>query len=135
MVDDGVPPLQDSETITITVNEVNLAPVLGAIGDQTVDEASTLTFTATATDADLPANALTFSLSGAPAGAFDPATGAFSWTPADDGILSVTVLVTDDGDPQLPTTSSSRSRSTTWRRRSAVSWPHPTRWTRAARRP
>ena len=51
----------DSETITITVNEVNVAPVLGPIGDQTVDEAGRLTFTATATDADLPANTLTFS--------------------------------------------------------------------------
>ena len=57
VVDDGVPPLQDCETITITVNEVNVAPVLDPIGDQTIDEAVALTFTATATDADLPANA------------------------------------------------------------------------------
>ena len=40
------------------------------IGNQTVNEGSTLTFTATATDADLPANTLTFSLDAAsPAGA------------------------------------------------------------------
>ena len=43
---------------------------------------SLLTFTATATDADLPANTLTFSLSGEPVGAsIDPNTGVFTWTP------------------------------------------------------
>ena len=46
---------EDSETITVTVNEVNVAPVLAAIGDKTVDELTLLTFTATATDADLGA--------------------------------------------------------------------------------
>ena len=42
-----------------------------------------MTFTATATDADVPANVLTFSLeAGAPAGAtINGSTGAFSWTP------------------------------------------------------
>ena len=39
-----------------------MAPVLAAIGNKTVNEGSLLTFTATATDADLPANTLTFSL-------------------------------------------------------------------------
>ena len=42
--------------------EVNVAPVLGTIGDQNVNEGSALGFTATATDADVPANTLTFSL-------------------------------------------------------------------------
>ncbi len=32
----------DSESITVTVNEVNVAPVLGAIGNQTVDEQTLL---------------------------------------------------------------------------------------------
>ena len=36
IVSDGT--LTDSETITITVSEVNVAPVLDAIGNQTVDE-------------------------------------------------------------------------------------------------
>ena len=58
----GTGNLIDSETFTITVNDINTAPVLGAIGNQTVDELATLTFTATATDADLPADTLTFSL-------------------------------------------------------------------------
>ena len=105
VTDDGTPTLDDSETFTITVNEVNVAPVLGAIGDRTVDEETELSFTATATDADLPANTLTFSLdAGAPAGAtIDPTTGVFSWTPTEtqDGDHTVTVRVTDDGTPTL----------------------------------
>ncbi|MDT8381828.1 MAG: C25 family cysteine peptidase, partial [Brevefilum sp.] len=75
--DDGTPILCDTEEITVTVNELNQPPVLGAIGDKTVDELSTLSFTATASDSDLPANALTFSLEGAPIGAsIDPVSGA-----------------------------------------------------------
>ena len=88
------------ETITITVAEVNAAPVLGAIGDKTVDELSELTFTASSIDADLPANTLTYSLgASAPAGAaIDSATGVFSWTPTEaqgPGTYSITVTVSD----------------------------------------
>ena len=57
--------LTDSETFTITVGEINLSPVLGAIGNQSVDEGETLTFTASATDADVPAQTLTYSLDAA----------------------------------------------------------------------
>ncbi len=66
--DNGDTPLCDRDEVTVTVNEVNLAPVLAAIGDKAVDEGQPLSFTATATDADVPANALTFSLDGAPSG-------------------------------------------------------------------
>jgi hypothetical protein len=84
VVDNGTPQLSDSETIQIQVNEVNVAPVLGAIGDRTVDEGTLLAFTITGTDTDLPANTLTFSASGLPTGAnFDPATRTFSWTPTE----------------------------------------------------
>src|SRR5262249_33832702 len=83
----------------------NTLPVLGVIGDQTVDEGSMLSFTATATDPDLPAQALTFSLIGAPDGAaINATTGAFSWTPTEaqgPGTFTFTVRVTDDGSPNL----------------------------------
>ena len=46
-----------------------MAPVLDPIGNKTVDELVELTFTASATDEDLPANTVTFSLVGAPVGA------------------------------------------------------------------
>ncbi len=61
--------LSDCETITVSVAEVNVAPVLAEIEPQSVDEETLLTFTATATDHDIPAQTLTFSLVGAPAGA------------------------------------------------------------------
>ena len=78
--------LTDSETFTITVNDINVAPVLAAIGNQTVDELATLTFTATATDSDLPADTLTFSLDATSIAAgmtIDAAGGDFTWTPAE----------------------------------------------------
>jgi len=103
--DDGTPVLCDEEEIEVTVNEVNTAPVLATIGDQSVTELTLLTFTATATDGDLPANTLAFSLVGAPAGAaIDPATGVFTWTPAEDqgpGSYPVTVKICDNGTPSL----------------------------------
>jgi FlaG/FlaF family flagellin (archaellin) len=96
---------EDSETIDVTVNEVNVAPVLDPIGDKTVDEETLLTFTATATDADDPANTLTFSLEGTvPSGASITAGGVFTWTPTEaqgPGDYSITVRVTDNGSPNL----------------------------------
>ena len=101
--DNGTPALSGTAAITVTVTEVNVAPVLGAIGNRTVQVSTLLAFTATATDADLPANALTFSLdAGAPAGAtINGATGAFAWTPAATGSFPITVRVTDNGTPAL----------------------------------
>src|SRR5690606_20440170 len=75
----------DSETITVVVHEVNVAPVLVPIGDRMVNEGSLLTFTATATDDDVPENTLTFSLVSAPTGAtIDEETGVFTWTPNEE---------------------------------------------------
>ncbi len=106
VTDNGTPALDDHETIQITVAEVNQAPVLAAIGAKSVDEGALLSFTATATDTDLPANSLTFSLdTGAPAGAsINPSTGLFTWTPTEaqgPGLYPVTVRVTDNGAPPL----------------------------------
>ena len=82
------------------MTEVNIAPVLGAIGDRNVDELVALAFTATATDPDLPAQTLTFTLDAAStaAGMTMTAGGAFTWTPteAQGGITyPVTVTVSD----------------------------------------
>ena len=95
---DGALPSANDATVSISVAPVNDAPVLGAIGDRSVDEETELSFSATATDVD--STNLTFSLLGAPAGAtIDPSTGAFSWTPTEaQGPNSYTfkVRVTDD---------------------------------------
>jgi hypothetical protein len=104
VADNGSPAQSTAETFNITVNEVNTAPLLAAIGNQSVNEGVTLTFISTATDPDIPANTLTFSLDpGAPVGAvIDPASGVFTWTPSTNQAPStnaVTVRVTDNGSP------------------------------------
>src|SRR5512136_2483021 len=97
VVSDGS--LTDSETITVHVNEVNVAPILGAIGNLNVNELTLLTFTATATDADIPTQTLTFSLSGTiPAGASMTSAGVFTWTPTEaqgPGDYTFDVVVSD----------------------------------------
>ena len=90
----------DSETITVTVAEANRAPTLSPISNQTVDEGAELAFWATATDPDLPANDLTYSLSGEPPGATITSSGRFSWIPTESqgpGTYNFDVIVRDDG--------------------------------------
>jgi VCBS repeat-containing protein len=101
--DDGTPAGVSSETITITVNAVNDAPVLAPIGDKLVEEETLLSFLVAASDPnDSPANGIMLSVVGLPTGAsFDPATGEFLWTPAENqqGTYSITFTATDDGTP------------------------------------
>jgi len=99
-----------SETFTIVVAEVNRAPVLGALSDQVADAQSTLTFTATATDPDLPGQTLRYSLDEASLAlgmAIDAATGVFTWSPTAEQAgagqsYTVAVTVTDDGALPAP---------------------------------
>ncbi len=91
--------LADSEVVAITVNNVNLAPVLAAIGPKVVAEGSNLNFNATATDPDatiptlsavnLPANA-TFVNNG-------NGTGTFNFNPnfTQSGVYNVTFIASD----------------------------------------
>jgi hypothetical protein len=102
VTDNGTPTLKAEETFTVTVAEVNAAPAVAPVADQVVALGGSVAFTATATDSDAPAQTLTFSLVNGPAGAaIDPASGAFTWTPAADqgGVTQVVVRVTDSGDP------------------------------------
>jgi hypothetical protein len=70
----------------------------------------TLSFTAQATDPDIPGQTLTFSLgAGAPLGASMGANGLFSWTPSQGQAPSTNVIpvrVDDNGTPPLNTTGS-----------------------------
>ncbi|MGL4399427.1 MAG: glycosyl hydrolase [Luteolibacter sp.] len=76
--------LATEQVVNITVNEVNSQPNLSSISNKTVNEGAQLTFTASATDADLPANTLTYSLINAPEGAsIVGSTGVFTWTPTE----------------------------------------------------
>ena len=76
-----------------------MAPVLDAIADISSELGSAVTFTATASDGDIPANNLTYSLSGGQPGMeIDPTTGVFTWVLAEGGPFEVTVIVNDNAD-------------------------------------
>jgi len=98
-------PWTDEATVTISVNPVDDAPILELIEDATIPEMVEFSFTATATDADLPTQVLIFSLVGAPDGAtIDAATGVFTWTPSElqgAGVYIFIVKVCDDATPAL----------------------------------
>ncbi len=83
----------------IVIEEVNGPPQLNVPADQVAGEMIPLNVAASATDADLPANSLAFSLLSPPTGmAIDPSTGAISWTPSEEQGPStnvVSVVVTD----------------------------------------
>ena len=86
--------------VTITVTEENSLPQLPAIQDVTINEGLLFALDAAATDTDLPANTLVYSLgAGAPAGAqIDPATGRFTWTATEaqgPGQYPITISVHD----------------------------------------
>ncbi|MEY4488611.1 MAG: hypothetical protein RIQ79_1119, partial [Verrucomicrobiota bacterium] len=88
-----------SATSSPVIVGANAAPVLAPIAAQSVNEGTALTFTASATDSDIPANVLTYSLVGAPSGAaIDPSTGVFTWAPTEaqgPGTFNFTVRVSD----------------------------------------
>ncbi|HNQ90937.1 MAG TPA: putative Ig domain-containing protein, partial [Verrucomicrobiota bacterium] len=102
--DNSEPPARVTATFQVTVNEVNTAPRLAEIADRTVTLGESVSFTATATDEDRPANMLTFSLVSPPAGAsIDPLEGLFNWSPdaSQVGAHSITVQVADNGLPEM----------------------------------
>jgi hypothetical protein len=105
VADDGTPPLTGTTNLTVTVVEVNQPPALTVPPPQTNFAGVTVSITNSATDPDIPANHLTFSLGpGAPSGAaIDPNTGVFTWTlPGPNGSFNpITVAVTDDGSPPM----------------------------------
>lgn len=106
--DDGNPPLSDSTSVVILVARPNQAPVLGAFQNPMIAPGESVYLTLVATDADVPANRLTFSLLSAPAGAvIDPLNGEFRWATSKSlppGMYSATVQVTDNGTPPLSDT-------------------------------
>lgn len=109
--DNGVPLAIATASATLVVREVNQSPVLAPIADHVGLQGIWLRVTNSATDSDLPANTLTFSLApGAPTNALiDTVTGLLRWNPTPEQSPSTnrfTVVVTDDGTPTLSATRS-----------------------------
>jgi hypothetical protein len=85
--------------LVVVVSVNNNPPIIDPISDQNMVEGGTLAFTVNASDPDA-IDTLTFSLVSPPAGAsINPNTGLFTYTPTDNGIVSITVRVDDDGIP------------------------------------
>ena len=103
VADNGSPAASATASFTVVVAEVNQAPTLDPIADQQGDEGALLQWTAAGSDADLPAQTLTYSLESAPPTAtIDPATGQIQWTPGEaqgPSTNTFTVRVTDNGSP------------------------------------
>ncbi len=110
VADDGTPSLSTTQSFTVTVLQSNLPPVVTAIADRTVHAGSTVQFTNSATDPNLPAQDLTFMLDPiVPPGATLTPNGGFNWTPGLNFAGTTndfTVRVTDDGTPPLSDTKS-----------------------------
>lgn len=83
-------------------------PILAPVANVTITAGQTLLVTNTATDADLPAPILSWSLTTQPAGAtINPTNGLVAWRPAIAQSPSTnlfTVVVTDSGTPALSAT-------------------------------
>lgn len=101
--DGGSPELFATNSFSITVAEVNVAPVLGAIGNRNLHALEPLAVQAMATDTDLPANTLSFELVSGPSGLSVSPAGAVTWSPTEDdlGAHEVRVKVGDDAVPGL----------------------------------
>ncbi len=100
---DAAPPVSIDSTVTLIALEVNLAPTIEAIADDSVDVGETINITAVVSDPDIPENTLTVSLDQASLDAgmtIDNTTRTISWTPEALQVgmtFAVTVTVTDQG--------------------------------------
>jgi pectin methylesterase-like acyl-CoA thioesterase len=97
-----------SSSASLTVG--NTAPTLGPVSNQTVNVGVTVTVNDVATDPDVPAQTLTYSLlSGPPGASLNSSNGTFVWRPtvsAANTANLVEVVVTDNGTPNLSATNS-----------------------------
>ena len=87
-----------TNSFNVTVNEVNTAPMLSLPSNTNIDELTSYSANATATDSDIPNNPLTFALVSGPSGLTVSPSGAISWMPSEaEGPSTniVTISVTD----------------------------------------
>jgi hypothetical protein len=94
--------LGTTNSVVLSVLEVNQSPVPTPVGTRRVNEGAMLSFTVGATDADLPVQRLGYSVVQAPAGLTVSSNGVVSWRPNEAQGPSTNVVmvrVSDDGTP------------------------------------
>ena len=92
------PNLTATNSFTVIVREVNVAPVLPIIPAQTINELTLLTVTNTATNSNIHSTIVGYALVNPPAGAAINASGVFTWTPSQNqspGTNTITTVVTN----------------------------------------
>ncbi|HEX6299741.1 MAG TPA: putative Ig domain-containing protein [Acidimicrobiia bacterium] len=94
--DTGSPVLTATETVTVTVAEVNEAPMLVSPEDRLDEEGASVSLQLEATDPDLPANWLSWLASGLPAGLVLGSDGVISGVLDDSAAAGSPYLVTVD---------------------------------------
>jgi len=94
-----------SNSVTLTVQQANTAPILAALADTNINVGCNLNITNAASDSDVPAQTLTFSVAAGPTNAtINADTGVFAWRPLvsqADSTNLVTIQATDSGTPPL----------------------------------
>jgi len=98
VADNGTPSLAATNTFTVIVNEVNVAPGLPVQTNRVINELTLLTVTNTATDTDIPVNPLIYTLLQPPANVVISTNGVITWTPGQTQSPStntITTVVTD----------------------------------------
>ncbi|MCX8155823.1 MAG: lamin tail domain-containing protein [Verrucomicrobiae bacterium] len=108
VIDDGQPPLMDSQIIRITVLESNTPPRFPQLGPFAVAAQQNLNLALNASDDDWPAQYLTYAFAQTPpSGATLTPDGRFNWTPTlshTGQTFTIHVQVTDDGIPPASAT-------------------------------
>ena len=102
--DDESVPIIDGELVQITVTGANDPPVLNSVGNKTVANGGTVSFTINGSDPN--GDSLSYNAFFLPSGAsFNSATRQFSWTPSaaqyNNTFTNIVFRVTDNGIPSL----------------------------------
>ncbi len=88
------PTLTATNSFSVVVNEVNVAPTLGVISPQTVNELATLTVTNAAAESNIHSATIGYTLVNPPAGAGINGSGVITWKPSPSQSHSTNVLTT-----------------------------------------
>ena len=94
VTDNGLPALSASNSFTVSVSELNIAPILPSQSNRTLIGQTPLTVINTASDADILVNPLVYSLLEGPTNAVINASGVITWTPGAAEFPSTNIFTT-----------------------------------------